>query len=54
MSVERWETGDDEGETKYEKQKPLRNLYHITCNACREKLHYMGNNESYTYKNLKE
>ena len=27
-------TGDDEGELKEEKQKPQRNIDHITCNDC--------------------
>ena len=45
--------GDDEGETKDEKQKPRRNLDHITWNDWR-KVHYMGNNECSTQTKTKE
>ena len=42
MFAQSGETGDDEGETKGDKTR--RNLDHITCNYCGEKLHYTGNN----------
>ena len=34
MFAHRGKTGDDEGETKDNKQDPRRNLDHITCNNC--------------------
>ena len=34
MFIQRGKTGDDECETKYDRQKPRRNLYQITCNGC--------------------
>ena len=30
-------TGDDDGETKYDKQKNLRYIDNVTCNDCGEK-----------------
>ena len=51
--AQRGKTGDDNGETKYKKEKPLRNLEHITCNGCGEKVHYAGNNGCYTQKKSK-
>ena len=37
MSTHHGKTGDDGGDTKYEKQKPRRTVEHITCNYCGEK-----------------
>ena len=41
MFTECGKSWDDEGETKYNNQKPQRNLIHITCSDCRRK-GYMG------------
>ena len=44
MITWRGKSEDNEGETKDEKQKPLRNIGHIICNGCGEKGHYAGTN----------
>ena len=54
MFSQHGKTGDDEGETKENKQNHRRNLYHITCNYCGEKGHYAGKRIFPTYKELKQ
>ena len=54
MFAQRGKTWDDEGNIKYKKQRPSRNLDHITCNDCGEKVHYAGNNDCPTKDKLKE
>ena len=45
MFAQHGKTGDDKGDGKEKKQRPRRNLDHITCNDCGEKGHYAGNND---------
>ena len=40
MFAQQGETGDNEGDIKYENYKPQRNIDHITWNDCVEKGHY--------------
>ena len=47
-------TGDDEGNGKEKEKIHRRNLDHITCNSCGEKVHYAGNSKCPTQKNTKE
>ena len=54
MFAQRGKTGYYEGDTKYKKQKPWRNIDHITCNYCGEKGHYVRNNEFSALTKLKE
>ena len=46
--------GHEEGNRKEKKQRPRRNLDHITCNDCGEKDHYAGNNDCPTQARIKE
>ena len=48
MFAHRGKTGDEYGETKDKKQKPQRNLDHITYNGCGEKVNYAGKNKCST------
>ena len=45
--------GYDKGKGKEKEQRPRRNLDHITCNDCGEKVHYSGNNDCPTQSRLK-
>ena len=54
MFVQRGKTGDDEGDGKQKDQIPRKNLDHIPCNNCGEKIHYDGNNDCPTQYRLKE
>ena len=54
MFAQRGKTGDDEGDGKKKEHRPRRNLEHITCNDCVEKVHYAGNNDFPTQARLKE
>ena len=42
MFAQRGKTGDNGGDRKEKEQRPRRNLDHITCNNCGEKVHYAG------------
>ena len=53
MFAQRGKNGDDEDEVKDYKQKPWRNIYHITCNDFGEKGHYAGNRKWPTQVKLK-
>ena len=54
MFEQHGKTGDDTGDGKEKHQRPRRNLDHITCNDCGEKVHYAGNNECPTQYRIKE
>ena len=47
-------TGDKKGGRKVKDQRPRRNMDHVTCNDCGEKVHYDGNNNCPTQSRLKE
>ena len=53
MFVQRGKIGYDEGETKSNKQKPQRNIEHITFNDLWEKLQYAVKNGCSTQTELK-
>ena len=53
MFAQRGKTGDNKGDGKEKEQIPRRNLDHITCNDCGEKVHYAGNNDFPTQARLK-
>ena len=54
MFAQHGKSGDDEGNRKEKEQISRRNLDHITCNYCGEKVHYAGNNDCLTQARLKE
>ena len=54
MFEQHGKTGDNKGNGKDKEQRPRRNMDHITCNDCREKGHYVGNNYFPTQARLKE
>ena len=43
--AQRRKPGDNEGDEKEKEQRPRRNIDHITCNDCGEKVHYSGNSD---------
>ena len=53
MFLQHGKTGDDEGDRKEKEQRPRRNLDHITCNDCGEKVRYSGNNDCPNQSKLK-
>ena len=54
MFVQHGKTGDNEGDKKEKEQRPRRNMDHITCSDCVEKVQYDGNNDCPTQARLKE
>ena len=54
MFVQQRKNGDDKGDGKEKEQRLRRNMDHITCNRCGEKVHYSENNECPTQARLKE
>ena len=54
MFAQRGKTGDNEGDGKEKEQRPRRNLDHIFCNDCGEKVHYSRNNDCPTQARIKE
>ena len=54
MFVQRRKNGDNEDDRKEKDQKPRRNLDHINCNDCGEKVHYTVKNYCPTQARPKE
>ena len=54
MFAQRGKNWDDEDDRKEKEHTPRRNMEHITCNNCGEKVHYAGNNNCPTQARLKE
>ena len=52
--AQRRKTGDDKGDKKKKNKRSRRNLDHITCNNCGEKVRYAWNSECSTEISLKE
>ena len=53
MFAQRRKTGDEKGDGKEKEQRPRRNMDHITCNNCGEKVNYAGNSNFPTQAKIK-